>query len=163
MPQPDDLRLQSLLSEILQREPENHEETNSDVTSSQKRSRVECEPRAFREDASRNASCSRRIEQSPGRETFVASDSFQSAKGTPFNFQHYPLSEISEALYVALTTLPPREKEILLCRYRQPAVWTLQALGERFGGISRERVRQIEQNALRKLRKAMIETLTAGK
>lgn len=82
-----------------------------------------------------------------------------------FDFRRHSMAELMEVMYNALTTLLPRERELLVLRYSQEGVqkWTLQALGERFGGISRERVRQIEANALKKLRKAMVEQLTANK
>lgn len=82
-----------------------------------------------------------------------------------FDFRRYSIAELMEVMYNALTTLLPRERELLVLRYSQGSEqkWTLQALGERFGGISRERVRQIEANALKKLRKVMVEQLTANK
>ncbi len=51
-----------------------------------------------------------------------------------------------------LSLLDPREEQILRLRFGigQPRSYTLEEVGKRFG-ISRERVRQIEQKALRKL------------
>lgn len=63
-----------------------------------------------------------------------------------------------EALDVALHAgvLTERERDVLMSRYggRHGEKETLAALGTRYG-ISRERVRQIEQAALRKLRTAI--------
>ena len=79
----------------------------------------------------------------------------------PFDFRRYPFAELFEALYVALEALLPRQREILLCRYTQQGKekWTLQALAERYG-ISRQRIHESEQEALRKLRKTIIQILT---
>lgn len=56
---------------------------------------------------------------------------------------------------LALDTLSPREQVIIRERQMQTDSVTLESLGERLG-ISKERVRQIEANALTKLRKALI-------
>lgn len=87
------------------------------------------------------------------------------AQEEAFDFRRHSMAELLEVMYNALSALSPRERELLVLRYSQEGVqkWTLQALGERFGDISRERVRQIEANALKKLRKAMIEQLTTNK
>ena len=51
--------------------------------------------------------------------------------------------------------LNEREREIILCRFGfQERKSTLQELGERFG-LTRERIRQLERNALKKLERAM--------
>jgi RNA polymerase primary sigma factor len=52
-----------------------------------------------------------------------------------------------------LSTLAPREEKILRMRFGigEKTDYTLEEVGKRFG-ISRERVRQIEERALRKLR-----------
>lgn len=78
-----------------------------------------------------------------------------------FDFRRYPFAELFEALYTALETLLPRQREILLCRYTQQGKekWTLQALADHYG-VSRQRVHEIEQDALRKLRKTIIQILT---
>ena len=55
-----------------------------------------------------------------------------------------------------LATLPPREEAVLRYRFGIGEVrdYTLEELGERFS-LTRERIRQIEQRALRKLRSAV--------
>jgi RNA polymerase sigma-32 factor len=55
----------------------------------------------------------------------------------------------------ALTTLTPRELVIIQERRLQEDGVTLEALGKRLG-ISKERVRQIEHHALKKLRQALV-------
>jgi RNA polymerase sigma-32 factor len=57
---------------------------------------------------------------------------------------------------LALDTLTPREQVIIRERQMQEDGVTLESLGERLG-ISKERVRQIEANALGKLKRALIE------
>ena len=66
------------------------------------------------------------------------------------------LEPLLEALYDALAQLTPREVDILRKRYSfsKGEAWTLEALGEKYG-ISRQRVQQIERNALKKLRQAL--------
>jgi RNA polymerase sigma-32 factor len=54
----------------------------------------------------------------------------------------------------ALAKLDPREKFIVTKRFLSDAPWTLQKLGDHFG-TSRERVRQLEERAIRKLRKEL--------
>ena len=67
------------------------------------------------------------------------------------------LEPLLEALYDALAQLTPREADILRNRYSfSKEAWTLEALGEKYD-ISRQRVQQIERNALKKLRKALID------
>lgn len=56
---------------------------------------------------------------------------------------------------LALDTLTPREQVIIRERQMQEDTVTLESLGERLG-ISKERVRQIEANALTKLRRALL-------
>ncbi len=58
-------------------------------------------------------------------------------------------------LHSALETLPDRERNILVCRRLRDKAITLEHLAKSYG-ISRERVRQIEANAMRKVRKAII-------
>lgn len=66
------------------------------------------------------------------------------------------LEPLLEALYDALAQLTPREVDILRKRYSfsKGEAWTLEALGDKYG-ISRQRVQQIERNALKKLRQAL--------
>ena len=61
-----------------------------------------------------------------------------------------------ERTSAALALLQPRERHIIEQRILADSPSTLQDLADEFA-ISRERVRQIEQNALRKLRSAMAE------
>ncbi len=56
---------------------------------------------------------------------------------------------------LALDTLSPREQVIIRERQMQEDTVTLESLGERLG-ISKERVRQIEANALTKLKRALL-------
>jgi len=60
----------------------------------------------------------------------------------------------AERTSAALTVLKPRERQIIEQRILADAPSTLQDLADEFD-ISRERVRQIEQNALRKMRAAI--------
>ena len=59
--------------------------------------------------------------------------------------------QLSSQTHKALTTLKARERQVIEERVLTDEPRTLQELADDFG-ISRERVRQIEQNALRKLR-----------
>jgi len=61
-----------------------------------------------------------------------------------------------ERTSAALATLNPRERQIIEQRILSETPSTLQDLADEFD-ISRERVRQIEQNALRKLRTVLID------
>jgi len=54
-----------------------------------------------------------------------------------------------------LAALPERDRDILHARRLQDPVATLEALSQKYG-ISRERVRQIEERAFEKLRKAVL-------
>lgn len=63
----------------------------------------------------------------------------------------------TERTSAALETLKPRERHIIEQRILADPPRTLQDLADEFG-ISRERIRQIEQNALNKLRTAMSES-----
>ncbi len=55
----------------------------------------------------------------------------------------------------ALAVLKPREQEIIQARQLSETPQTLQVLADRYG-ISRERVRQVEQNALKKMKEALL-------
>lgn len=63
------------------------------------------------------------------------------------------INERREAIAGALATLPPREARILKLRFGliDGKEHTLEEVGQKFG-LTRERIRQIEQKALRKLR-----------
>ena len=60
-----------------------------------------------------------------------------------------------ELLKKHLETLPERDREILRARRLSDPAMTLETLSQKYG-ISRERVRQIEERAFDKLRKAML-------
>lgn len=63
------------------------------------------------------------------------------------------IEDLSYDLKVALSTLTPREATIIQLRYgmRDGREYTLEEVGQKYG-MTRERIRQIEQDALRKLR-----------
>ena len=60
----------------------------------------------------------------------------------------------TERTQAALSILNPRERSIITQRILADPPATLQDIADEYG-VSRERIRQIEQNALQKLRKAM--------
>jgi RNA polymerase sigma-32 factor len=60
----------------------------------------------------------------------------------------------TERTQAALSILNPRERNIITQRILADPPATLQDIADDYG-VSRERIRQIEQNALQKLRKAM--------
>lgn len=60
----------------------------------------------------------------------------------------------AERTQAALSILNPRERSIITQRILADPPATLQDIADEYG-VSRERIRQIEQNALQKLRKAM--------
>lgn len=60
-----------------------------------------------------------------------------------------------ELLKKHLSTLPERDREILKARRLSDPAMTLETLSQRYG-ISRERVRQIEERAFKKLRDAIL-------
>jgi RNA polymerase primary sigma factor len=62
-------------------------------------------------------------------------------------------ADLRTKLRKALATLPPRQEKVIRFRFGvgEARDYTLAELGEKFS-ISRERIRQIEENALRKLR-----------
>lgn len=66
-------------------------------------------------------------------------------------------SNLRDKVKKVLATLPPREEAVLRFRFGIGEVrdYTLEELGERFS-LTRERIRQIEQRALRKLRTAAV-------
>ena len=77
--------------------------------------------------------------------------------GEVFDSRRVPAESLFEALYRLFSELSSREQEVLKLRdyVGLHECWTLEALGKRFG-ISRQRVLQIEKNALCKLRATLI-------
>lgn len=65
--------------------------------------------------------------------------------------EHIIISDLAQALECALQVLDERERQILWKRYRDGL--TLEETGHAFG-VTRERARQVEKEALRKLREA---------
>lgn len=65
-------------------------------------------------------------------------------------------------LLKAIDKLSPREKEIINSRKLNSKIYTLHSLGEKMG-ISKERVRQIENNALKKLKKHIVDISNQNK
>ncbi len=65
-------------------------------------------------------------------------------------------------LLKAIEKLSPREKEIINSRKLNSKIYTLHSLGEKMG-ISKERVRQIENNALKKLKKHIVDISNQNK
>jgi RNA polymerase primary sigma factor len=72
---------------------------------------------------------------------------------TPTPIQSSYSKLLSEKLEAVLETLPPREARILKMRFGlvNGRTYTLEEVGEKFG-LTRERIRQIESKALRRLR-----------
>ena len=68
---------------------------------------------------------------------------------------------LSAATENALTKLDTRERFIVTKRYMEDSPWTLQKLGDHFG-TSRERVRQLEKRALKKLKGEFSPSLPEG-
>lgn len=60
-----------------------------------------------------------------------------------------------DSLRAALAKLKDREREILVARYLRDEQSTLEQLSQRYA-VSRERVRQIEQRAIEKIRRSML-------
>ena len=68
---------------------------------------------------------------------------------------------LSAATDNTLTKLDTRERFIVTKRYMEDSPWTLQKLGDHFG-TSRERVRQLEKRALKKLKGEFSPSLPEG-
>ena len=68
-------------------------------------------------------------------------------------------SHAEQSLHQALATLDPRSQEILADRWLNEQKATLHELADRYQ-VSAERIRQIEKNALAKIRTALPESLT---
>ena len=69
------------------------------------------------------------------------------------------MSDIASS-YEHLSTLSVRERRVIILRFGLAAEWgqmTLEQIGKIFG-ITRERIRQIEAKALKKLKKRMSHT-----
>ena len=64
-------------------------------------------------------------------------------------------SQAGDELVVALENLDDRSREILQSRWLTEKKTTLHDLADKFG-VSAERIRQIENNAIKKLRNAMV-------
>lgn len=69
--------------------------------------------------------------------------------------KHEEQQGLARRTQVALAGLPPRERQIIEQRILAEAPRTLQEIADEFG-ISRERVRQLEQSALRRLKTALV-------
>jgi len=82
--------------------------------------------------------------------------SFIEDENTPTPSESAAQHLLKEDLEELLNELEPREARILRLRFglQDNRTYTLEELGERFG-VSRERIRQIERKALRKLRNPM--------
>ncbi|NBD35755.1 MAG: sigma-70 family RNA polymerase sigma factor [Chloroflexi bacterium] len=82
--------------------------------------------------------------------------SFIEDQNTPPPSERAAQHLLKEDLEVLLNELEPREARILRLRFglQDNRTYTLEELGEKFG-VSRERIRQIERKALRKLRNPM--------
>jgi RNA polymerase primary sigma factor len=72
---------------------------------------------------------------------------------TPTPIQSAYSKLLSEKIQEVLDTLPPREARILRLRFglENGRSYTLEEVGQKFG-LTRERIRQIESKALRRLR-----------
>ncbi len=72
---------------------------------------------------------------------------------TPSPMQSAYSKLLGEKIEQVLDTLPPREARILRLRFglENGRTYTLEEVGQKFG-LTRERIRQIESKALRRLR-----------
>lgn len=73
---------------------------------------------------------------------------------TPTPEDLYADAEMREVVRVAVAALPPRERAVIVRRFGliDDVEATLDEIGPHVGGVSRERVRQLEATALRELR-----------
>ncbi len=93
------------------------------------------------------------LEMPVGEEPEVVLGDFLEDTHTPTPWQNAVETEMCQEMRDALNKLTAREARVLMLRFglRDGLDQTLEEVGERFG-LTRERIRQIEQNALLKLR-----------
>jgi RNA polymerase primary sigma factor len=93
------------------------------------------------------------LEAPVGEEGDTALGDFIEDKGTPPPADATNLHLLREELNMVISTLPPRESKILKLRFglQNCRAYSLQEIGQKFG-LTRERIRQLEKNALRRLR-----------
>ena len=79
---------------------------------------------------------------------------------TPTPEALYADAEMREVVRAAVAALPPRERTVIVRRFGliNDVEATLDEIGPHVGGVSRERVRQLEATALRELRRALSNT-----
>lgn len=70
--------------------------------------------------------------------------------------EHSEASQSNDNMYQALEKLDERSQDIIRCRWLDESKLTLQELAEKYQ-ISAERVRQLEKNAMNKLKTALLE------
>lgn len=76
---------------------------------------------------------------------------FFADRGTPDPYDEAADSMLRQSISSALESLPPREQRVLKLRFGfEGEAWPLERVGEELG-LTRERVRQLENNALKKL------------
>ncbi|MGD8750090.1 MAG: sigma-70 family RNA polymerase sigma factor [Anaerolineales bacterium] len=139
-------RMQNQLKQNLGRDPNNEEIANA----------LNVDP----DEVERIFKISRRplsLERPISYESDAELGDFIEDNETPAPEEHAEDSLIHEHLEEVLETLPPREARILKMRYgfMNGKIHTLQEIGRK-EGITRERVRQIEAQALRRLRNPQI-------
>jgi RNA polymerase sigma factor (sigma-70 family) len=76
---------------------------------------------------------------------------------TPTPEELYADAEMREVVRTAVAALPPRERAVIVRRFGliDDEEATLDEIGPHVGGVSKERVRQLEAQALRELRRAL--------
>jgi len=95
------------------------------------------------------------LDASVAGETEAVLSEFIEDKKTVSSMERLMSDDFCEIANSALNSLLPREQEIMRMRYGMNEAkkqYTLQECGEKFL-VTRERIRQIEENALRKLRR----------
>jgi RNA polymerase primary sigma factor len=102
-------------------------------------------------------------EKAPGTEDLYRLDIIQSEGVAPDDFAEF--NGLKESLSAAMETAQLNDMEREVVRYRFGFVdgrgWTLSEVGEAFN-LSRERIRQIQNNAMRKLKNPRIKALLKG-